>query len=255
MLRGTGVQSRSYLHFADIGGSDYWYLEGRHDILNPASTIFNLGYNGIGKITLTEAGNFGIGVYPSHRQHIRANSVHAGLVQLNLEETEEDYARMRFQNSVVSRYWEIGSLPKTSNTEAFMNFYYNNSGVVLSLKGDGNATLMGTLTQLSDARQKTNINRLNNSVQLLTKINGYRYEWNNPLKDREPQIGLLAQEIETVLPELVKENPEGLKSINYSGLIPLLIEAIKEQQQQINRLNEKIENLNSLYGIIKKKTE
>ncbi|HMT96387.1 MAG TPA: tail fiber domain-containing protein [Ferruginibacter sp.] len=255
MLRGTGVQSRSYQYFGDIGGSNYWYLEGRHDILDPTNTTFNLGYNGIGKITLTEAGNFGIGGYPFHRQHIRANSVHAGLVQLQLEETEEDYARLRFKNTVADRYWEIGSLPKTSNTDAVMNFYYNNSGVVLTLNGDGNATLMGTLTQLSDAREKTNISQLKNSLPLLLEINGYRYNWKNLLKDREPQIGLLAQEIENVLPELVKENPEGLKSVNYSGLIPFLIEAIKEQQQQISRLNEEIKNLNRLYEIIKKKTE
>lgn len=252
MLRGTGVQSRSYQYFADIGGSDYWYLEGRHDPLN-VNTTFNLGYNGIGKITLTEAGNFGIGGYPNQRLHIRANSAHAGLVQLQLEETEEDYARLRFKNTVDDRYWEIGSLPKTGNTDAVMNFYYNNSGVVLTLKGDGNATLMGTLTQLSDAREKTNISRLKNSLPLLLKINGYRYNWKNLLKDREPQIGLLAQEIENLLPELVKENPEGMKSINYSGLIPFLIEAIKEQQQQISRMNEEIKILNRRCELLIKK--
>lgn len=253
MLRGTGVQGRSYQFFADQSGTDYWYLEGRHDPFDPSNTKFNIGYNGIGKFSFTEAGNFGIGGYPNHRQHIWANSVHGGLVQLQLEETEEDFARLRFQNTVTGRYWEVGSLPKTNSTDAVMNFYYNNSGVVFSLKGDGNATLMGTLTQLSDAREKTNILPLKNSLPLLMQINGFRYNWSNHLKDRKPQIGLLAQEVECVLPELVKENAEGLKSINYSGFIPLLIEALKEQQQHINRLEEMNRNMAQQIELIKKK--
>jgi hypothetical protein len=90
---------------------------------------------------LNTSGNVGIGsVTPAHRTHIAANSVHAGLVQLNLEETEEDYARLRFQNTVASRYWEIGALPKTVDADATMNFYYNNYGVVLSLSGNGTVT-------------------------------------------------------------------------------------------------------------------
>lgn len=108
-----------------------------------------------------------------------------------------------------------------------MNFYYNNSGVILSLKGDGNATLMGNLTQLSDARLKKNITLIRDALPALMNINGYRYNWKDPEKDKTLQVGLLAQEIEKVMPELVIENNDGIKSVNYAGMIPVLIEAFK----------------------------
>lgn len=67
-------------------------------------------------------------------------------------------------------------------------------------------------------------------------INGYRYNWKDPEKDKTLQVGLLAQEIEKVMPELVIENNDGIKSVNYAGMIPVLIEAFKEQQLEIKAL-------------------
>ena len=110
----------------------------------------------------------------------------------------------------------------------------------IGLKGDGNAILTGTLTQNSDARLKTNIHPLGNVLSRLTSLNGYSYKWKNEQLDQSTQIGLLAQEVENNFPELVKENDKGVKSVNYSGLIPVLIESIKEQQKMINQQNEMI---------------
>ncbi|SRR5258706_10192989 len=121
-----------------------------------------------------------------------------------------------------------------------MSFFYFGLGDVLSLKGDGNATLMGTLTQNSDARLKTNIQPLANVLNRLTSLNGYSYNWKNEQLDQSRQIGLLAQEVENNFPELVKENDKGVKSVNYSGLIPVLIESIKEQQKMIRQQNDMI---------------
>lgn len=191
--------------------------------------------------------NVGIGTTaPSHRLNIKANSVHAGLAHILLEESENDYTRVRFQNTVASRYWEIGSLPQTINTNAFMNFYYNDapgSGIVLSLIGNGNATLLGTLSQLSDNRLKTNIEQISNPLKKIMRLNGYHYHWVSAQQDQSLQTGLLAQEVETVFPELVKENETGMKSVNYSGLIPVLIEAIKVQQHQIETLEKRLTQL------------
>ena len=62
------------------------------------------------------------------------------------------------------------------------------------------------------------------------------------LSSRE-QIGLIAQDVEKVLPELVNTDSEGFKSVDYTKLGPVLIEAIKEQQQQIDQLKKEIQML------------
>ena len=101
---------------------------------------------------------------------------------------------------------------------------------------DGNATLSGDLTVNSDARLKSNIMSLGSTLAKLMKIDGKSYTLKSNKKVNK--IGLLAQEIEEVFPELVKEgeDKDGTLSVNYQGLIPVLINAIKEQQNQIDEL-------------------
>ena len=103
---------------------------------------------------------------------------------------------------------------------------------------DGSATLSGELTVDSDARLKANITSLGNTLSKLLLIDGKSYT----LKSDESveKIGLLAQEIQKIFPELVKQSgdDEGTLSVNYQGLIPILINAIKEQQEQIKDLKK-----------------
>jgi hypothetical protein len=108
------------------------------------------------------------------------------------------------------------------------------------VKYDGSATLAGDLTVNSDARLKSNIVSLGSTLAKLMKIDGKTYTLKSNKK--ENKIGLLAQEIEEVFPELVKEGEDkgGPLSVNYQGLIPVLINAIKEQQNQIDELMVKI---------------
>jgi hypothetical protein len=118
---------------------------------------------------------------------------------------------------------------------------------VLTLLSNGNATLAGTLTQLSDARLKTNIQPLQNSLQRIQKLNGYTYNWIDKTKDQNKQIGFLAQEIQKEFPELTteikQENGEINIGVNYTNMIPVLLEAIKEQQKQIEELKKKVAEL------------
>ena len=115
------------------------------------------------------------------------------------------------------------------------------------VKYDGSATLGGDLTIESDARLKSNIYSIRGALGKLIQIDGKRYTLKSD--EKEYKIGLLAQEILKVFPELVKEGNDknGTMSVNYQGLIPVLINAIKEQQNQIDELMIKIE--------LKRKTE
>lgn len=101
----------------------------------------------------------------------------------------------------------------------------------------GNILASGTITQNSDARLKKDITPLSNTLQSIQQINGYTYHWKDTSKPEE-QIGLLAQELQKVYPQLVKENDKGILAVNYSGMVPVLLTAIKEQQQQIDELKK-----------------
>ena len=74
-------------------------------------------------------------------------------------------------------------------------------------------------------------------------LNGYQYQWKDSNRNQNIQIGLLAQELEEVFPELVEKNEKGIMSVNYSGMIPILLDAIKEQQQQIDDLQKQVNSL------------
>ena len=110
------------------------------------------------------------------------------------------------------------------------------------VKYDGSATLSGDLTVESDARLKSNISSLGGTLAKLIKIDGKSYTLKS--NEKENKIGLLAQEILEVFPELVKEGDDknGTLSVNYQGLVPVLINAIKEQQTQIDELKSLLNN-------------
>ena len=107
---------------------------------------------------------------------------------------------------------------------------------------DGSATLAGDLTVNSDDRLKSNIESLGNTVSKLSLIDGKSYTMKS--NDQVEKIGLLAQEVQKAFPELVKQSgdEEGTLSVNYQGMIPVLINAIKEQQQQIEEIKNSLKS-------------
>jgi hypothetical protein len=108
------------------------------------------------------------------------------------------------------------------------------------VKYDGSATLAGDLTVNSDARLKSNIVSLGNTLAKLMQIDGKSYTMKS--NEKENKIGLLAQEILEVFPELVKSGMDKNEtlSVNYQGLIPVLINAIKEQQEELKFIKKSV---------------
>jgi hypothetical protein len=94
-------------------------------------------------------------------------------------------------------------------------------------------TVNGDVTVSSDARLKANIVSLGATLSKLLNIDGKTY---TVKKNGAQKIGVLAQDIQEVFPELVSEDNEGMLSVNYQGLIPVLINALKDQQKEITRL-------------------
>ena len=99
----------------------------------------------------------------------------------------------------------------------------------------------------SDIRLKENIKPIENALDKISKISGNTYDWKSELKDvhgyEGNDVGVIAQEVEVVLPQLVQDRDNGYKAVKYDKLVALLIEGIKEQQTQIHNLTLEIENL------------
>jgi hypothetical protein len=96
----------------------------------------------------------------------------------------------------------------------------------------------------SSRRWKTNIETLENSLEKVKRLRGVSYQWK---KDGRADIGLIAEEVGEVVPEVVKfeNNGQDAKSVDYGHLVGLLVEAIKEQQKQIEDLKARLESLSS----------
>ena len=93
----------------------------------------------------------------------------------------------------------------------------------------------------SDRRLKTNLVELTESLEKVSQLQGYYY---SPIEDENKRyIGLVAQEVEEIVPELTTTNPDGYMGIRYGDAVPLLVEAMKEQQQQIKKLEQRIQQL------------
>tara|TARA_B100002052_G_scaffold57194_1_gene50304 strand:- start:252 stop:1256 length:1005 start_codon:yes stop_codon:yes gene_type:complete len=107
----------------------------------------------------------------------------------------------------------------------------------------GNATFGGDVTISSDIRLKSNIVSLGSTLSKLLLIDGKSYTMNSDGKDK---IGVLAQEVQEVFPELVGEDTEGMLTVNYQGLVPVLINALKEQESKIIYQQIQIDELKEL---------
>jgi hypothetical protein len=158
-----------------------------------------------------------------------------------------------------------GSYIQNRNVSNFATSYQlvlNGAGGGVSIGGYNSAfaqapftcTIYGTAYSTSgtwsgsDVRYKKNIQPIGDALNRVMKLRGVSYDFKTEEFadlhfDKDKQLGVIAQEVEEVFPELVKTDKEGFKAVSYEKLAPILIEAIKEQQAQIASLHAKVENV------------
>jgi hypothetical protein len=105
----------------------------------------------------------------------------------------------------------------------------------------------------SDQRWKKNIQGLDSPLEKINQLNGVSFEWKkDEFKEMNfsdgRHIGLIAQDVEKIIPEVVSTDPKGYKSVEYANLVAYLIEAVKEQQKEIIELKNKIDILDKRVG-------
>ena len=136
----------------------------------------------------------------------------------------------------------IGNGTDDSNLSDAFKVMFNGDATV-----SNDLTVNGDVTVSSDARLKANIVSLGATLSKLLNIDGKTY---TVKKNGAQKIGVLAQDIQEVFPELVSEDNEGMLSVNYQGLIPVLINALKEQQKEIEYLREQEKRIERLEQLI-----
>lgn len=174
-----------------------------------------------------------------------------------------------FQGSNGSGKWQITGnfLELVSGNRTFMrnsltdgDVYIGNSSIIVDISGQkvaigtgslptetlevggdslfsGDITVTGDVVSTSDISLKENIEVIPNPIEKVKELSGYTF---NRIGQDKRTIGLMAQDVEKVLPEAVSSN-NGIKSLAYGNLVALLVETVKEQQKQIDELREKID--------------
>lgn len=115
-----------------------------------------------------------------------------------------------------------------------------NSAVIFTFGNTGNFVASGDVTAFSDARLKYDVKQIQEPLAKVSKITGVTF---NKIGVEDRRTGLIAQEVQAVMPEAVHESPDGTLSVAYGNLVGLLIEAVKAQQKQIDELTRRLNKI------------
>ena len=145
-----------------------------------------------------------------------------------------DYAMTFCMNNDSDRgfWWGYSGQTKSSGAMSLT------TGGILTVASS--ITAGGDITAFSDRRVKENIETIDNALNKVTQLRGVSY---NRIGAEERSIGVIAQEVQEVLPEVVREGQDGMLSVAYGNITGVLIEAIKEQQKQIEELKAQLDGL------------
>ena len=226
----TGSGTNENAHILTNSGEDLEFQIGKAaDAVTP-SVIFKSG------------GNVGIGTNsPNTQLEILNNNDQPATLRLSSSVSDGDAvaAIISFQNEAGGGgvQGRIENIATEDDTTVFKFYNDNSSSPSMTLFDSGNMTIAGTLTQNSDVRLKENIKPIESALDKVKQMQGVEF---NKINSSTKEIGVVAQEIEKIIPELVLEDKEGIKSVAYGNITAVLIEAIKEQQKQIEELKQQL---------------
>jgi hypothetical protein len=192
-------------------------------------TSNNIGNVGIGRsfpnVKLVVSNNDAVG--------FEVNPLSSGVDVFVYNRSTSAYAYMNFDGSEL-RFSAAGS--EKMRMHGSGNFAINttaDNGYKLYVAGTIYAT--GNITANSDLTLKKNLELITNPTDKLMQLNGYSYQWKS---DDSHQYGVIAQEVEKILPYAVSTGNDGIKGVSYNQIIPVLIEAVKEQKKELEELRD-----------------
>ncbi|AFY00380.1 cell wall surface anchor family protein [Bdellovibrio bacteriovorus str. Tiberius] len=196
-----------------VSASENWSATARGSKIYFA-TVANGTTQGLNRMTVDHNGFVGLGTtVPATHLHVTSGDGYTTITNQNVGTGGNSW---RWYSSSTGA-------PLGANAMCF------GAGTCLfTLRTDGSATLTGALTQGSDRRLKRDIASIDHALASILQINGVTYNWIDPSKGDKRDMGVIAQEVEKVFPEVVKTDSQGLKSVAYQNLVSPIIQAIKE---------------------------
>jgi hypothetical protein len=223
--------------------------------------------NGDANLFMNNSGNVGIGTTsPSYNLHVKsASGAHA---EVRIETPNDSTVpALSFNNG--NQIYSVGIMSdedfviRDASSSWAERFAINTSGDIkiseslgIGVAANGTAGRLDCSNDVvafasSDKRLKENIKPLDNALDKVLKISGVEFDWKELTEEEKKTIhgneghdvGVIAQEIEEVLPEVVTTRDNGYKAVKYEKILPLLIEAIKEQQEEIDLLKANLDQL------------
>ena len=208
---------------------------------------------------ITSAGNVGIGTSsPSHKL-----TVEGGILIPSDVAGTSGYKMNYTTNDGGSRSWKMvnddrtygdfsikQSTTQTGSTYATKFLIWSNGNVIINGVTDpgyrlyvaGTIYATGNITANSDLTLKKNLKLIDNPIDKLMQLNGYAYQWKS---DDSHQYGVIAQEVEKILPYAVSTGNDGIKGVSYNQITPLLIEGFKSHESEITILKARVKYLES----------
>lgn len=196
-----------------------------------------------------DGNNGGGGAYTGYG--ILHQSSASGQATIGAHNTGDGYANLNLSSTVggAQKLWHISKRPN-SNSNRLEYFFFDTtfySRFIFTYLGDFHADgdIVAYSTTASDEKLKDNIEPIHNALDKVSKLNGVSFTWNCGSRKDEKDLGVIAQNVEKVLPELVreKESPyhddQTIKTVDYEKLTAVLIEAVKELQQKVEKLENK----------------
>ena len=119
-----------------------------------------------------------------------------------------------------------------TNGAGYTTYTSNQATDTTSNVNFASVTASGNVTAFSDATLKTDIHTINDALGIVGKLRGVTYKW---LNNGEADIGVIAQEVQEVVPEVVKETVDGLKTVDYGRLVSVLINAVNELNEKLDK--------------------
>lgn len=198
------------------------------------------------RVNIIDNGRVGIGISaPTSRLHIKDGDLTTGTGTgvsqdvLTIESGNELNGILVKSNSFSSRIYN-----KNSNSNLIIDVGATTEAIKVSSAGVvtiKSSLTVATTNYASDLRLKQNITSISNSLDKIKQIRGVNFLWNELKQNNHKggDVGVIAQEIEKILPEAVSIDEEGIKLVQYHKIIPLLIECIKDLKSEIDALKVK----------------
>ena len=233
LLTTNQTGTSGYFYSGQQSGTEiaYWYYNASEIQFSSKAATRALVFltSDVERLRITSAGNITLGGM------ISAKMSSSGVAFETTNAVNADYVIETTSGGLTKAGTNGNTLAINSGSGNVLIGTTSNNGEKLYISGNVRAT--GTITANSDISLKKNLLKIENALEKVEQINGYTYEFKED--DSKRHAGVIAQEIQTVLPEIVNKGNDGILGVEYGNISALLIEAIKEQ-------NIKIKNLETL---------